>query len=723
MNLSENYTKSTRRYVVDWNLLPFQELPLEKFGRREYVKEYVEMFATGNVNCIFQYVKDMSGYSVYPSKLGPMFPQLGYDFLAELVQCAHARDIRVSAYYNVGLDRAAVAKHPDWSTRNLEGNGCGFFTWDESYICLNSPYRQYALEQIIEIAEHDIDMMFVDIMEQGDAGAPGCYCDYCRDAYRQQLGKEMPTVANWDRDWRQLVSWRLDVVEQYWEEIVAAVQAQKPGLPVSKNTYGWSHRANGVRRVKGEQFLDAEDGGDGEEGGAENRSTTHVCTFLRGLTGRKAFHFSANTDFWGVQDWPSQHRYRHRAMSVLTQGGVSTLGDNQSPFLADGTLVRENFRRLGVAFEERALKEPYIEGATSIPYLGVVYSDSTKLFYGREDIAGRCSAPFQGALSAAFGLHIPVDVIPEWELESDAASEFRVLLLANTAAISARQADGLRQYVADGGTLLACYETSLYDEWGDLLDDFQLADVFGLKYLGCSNDDPEIVYHNMQGRDNTNGYIDGTGEGIFAGLPESSIRLPGAYLRTQATAGKTLAFYRDPVVIERDGKPWSWGPMPGKETDYPAIHQNRYGRGSAVFIGSQIFNACSTFGAPERRNCWWVRKLTENILELLAPNPPMRVQAPHTVDVTFWDHPEKQQIIVQLFNKTDWDTVIPIDNITIRISKDVAQLQEAYLPCPDRKMLDITDRGEWAEITLPRLDLHEIVFLETVNHVAERKSG
>src|SRR5262249_46824630 len=61
---------------------------------------------------------------------------------------------------------------------------------------------------------------------------------------------------------------------------------------------------------------------------------------------------------------------------------------------------------------------------------------------------------------------------------------FKVLILPNIAALSDQQCNQLREYAQRGGSIVATFETSLYNEWGVARKNFGLADVFGATYNG-----------------------------------------------------------------------------------------------------------------------------------------------------------------------------------------------------------------------------------------------
>jgi hypothetical protein len=76
------------------------------------------------------------------------------------------------------------------------------------------------------------------------------------------------------------------------------------------------------------------------------------------------------------------------------------------------------------------------------------------------------------------------DFVHEDKLAPEDLAKYTALLLPNTALLSEEQCRQLRAYVDGGGSLLATFETSLYDERNQRRHDFGLADVFGIRKNG-----------------------------------------------------------------------------------------------------------------------------------------------------------------------------------------------------------------------------------------------
>jgi hypothetical protein len=61
---------------------------------------------------------------------------------------------------------------------------------------------------------------------------------------------------------------------------------------------------------------------------------------------------------------------------------------------------------------------------------------------------------------------------------------YRALLIPNAAYLRDSECEAIREYVASGGSVLATFETSRYNEWGEPREDFGLRDILGVSVTG-----------------------------------------------------------------------------------------------------------------------------------------------------------------------------------------------------------------------------------------------
>ncbi|MFQ6092283.1 MAG: right-handed parallel beta-helix repeat-containing protein [bacterium] len=106
--------------------------------------------------------------------------------------------------------------------------------------------------------------------------------------------------------------------------------------------------------------------------------------------------------------------------------------------------------------------------------------------------------------------NIPYRVMSDTDLDSLTA--FRAVVAPLFGCMSSPQVTALRDYVASGGVLLATGQTSLFDERGQELSNFQLSDVFGVSY---DNAEEGEVYVNTFGSGRSVYTLDVPGRNYF----------------------------------------------------------------------------------------------------------------------------------------------------------------------------------------------------------------
>jgi hypothetical protein len=140
-------------------------------------------------------------------------------------------------------------------------------------------------------------------------------------------------------------------------------------------------------------------------------------------------------------------------------------------------------------FPWTAQHDAHLTTRRSIANIGVVIGQSTQLLYPgpttarsraymRETTDGLYHALLQGRFA--------FDFVHEDRLEPERLAKYRALLLPNVAMLSDTQCQQLRDYVRAGGSLMASFETSLYDENLKPREEFGLADLMGVSKAGAA---------------------------------------------------------------------------------------------------------------------------------------------------------------------------------------------------------------------------------------------
>src|SRR5207244_2633713 len=116
--------------------------------------------------------------------------------------------------------------------------------------------------------------------------------------------------------------------------------------------------------------------------------------------------------------------------------------------------------------------EKYLRNEENLARVAMVYSQQTGTYYGN------VSAYEDGFYQALVESRIPFEMAHDKLLDAEHIDRYKLLILPNVAALSDAQCDQLRQYVARGGSLVATFETSLYDQLGNRRQNFGLSDLF-----------------------------------------------------------------------------------------------------------------------------------------------------------------------------------------------------------------------------------------------------
>lgn len=248
------FARRFRGYLLDCHSPDPPVVTLERLDP----KSYIETYKAANIDSIIVYAKGHWGECYYDTKVGHKHPGPKGDLLAQMVEIGHQSDMEVAAYYSLGFDTWAAVQNPDWAQRNEDGtpNRACINPQKWHNMCCNTPYRDYALAQLAEIAGgYEVDGFFIDIFPLHWIYGI-CYCDYCERTARSMLGKRVSELS-----WNDQVEWTAGLRKVLWNEIKGTVKRLRPeAYVIVKDGMNWPGRlvANALRWLNPEPRIHVE---------------------------------------------------------------------------------------------------------------------------------------------------------------------------------------------------------------------------------------------------------------------------------------------------------------------------------------------------------------------------------------------------------------------------------------------------------------------------------
>lgn len=613
----------------------------------------VDSVAKCGSDALYFFAKDCYGNAYYATSMGQRHRSMGErDFLAEVCSEAAKRELPIVAYYSVIWDNHAASEYPEWTLRDPAGRALSDTVTSDlgkwCYLCHNSPYRDYAAAMIREIAQqYPVAGLHLDMFNM-DFGGISCHCTWCQEAYLARTGEPLPVEATWDDSWRRFLEFRYDSVERLMCDLRDAARHDKPGLPVVMNFHGAPNFDWRVGQLPFRHSLPSTMG-TGETytpmfgdlyPGMEGR-------FLRSLAPQRPFEMvswrmTRITDF----TLKSRPQLRWEVFTGLLHGGSAMLIDQ--PF-ADGTLDQVAYDRIGEVFQEAAEMRPSLRGEF-VPQAALYFSAKTRDWYGRDE-QSRFIVPLTGAYKALVESHCQVEFLFDETVDRNHLTRYPVVVLPNTAILTAKESESLRDYVRAGGCLIATFDSSRYDEDGRPLPNFDLRDVFGVEFvdtLDCDN----VYFRGLQPP--LSGGVDPR-QYVLCNGPAHVVR------PTTAVGYGDLhqAFHKRRVPQHF----FSHNIHPPHDRIGAALFVNRFGNGTCIYLPFGLDHSYGDmFELPEHR------QVLGALLSELAPAPFVEITAPLNCEVVLRRDSRRLYAILTMFAPVRQNAALPTLNRPVRPS-------------------------------------------------------
>lgn len=650
----------------------------------------------------------------YPTKVPfhTRSPFLGNgDMFGELTHACKAMGIRVLGRVDPHAGRAdMLAANPDWIAHGPDGKPKPHPTDPELYLtCPNGPVTFEWVPQILTeiVSTYPVDGIFGNRWS-GSAGI--CHCPVCSREFKAASSFAVPADIRNPRDpvVRAYLLWEEEkryAQIKLWNDVITRI---RPEAFFSPGTWGRLDPRK-LRETIRSVFADRQ-GRSGQDAlWANGRAAKEAACVMQGRP---------ITGIFGVgQTWTA-----YRLMDSVQSSAEITayvhdgLAQGLRPWMCK--FKAEVFDKRWVPTIERiynwhAANEDYFRNTASFARVAHLHSAQTQLYYAPKLLLDAGFGPMDvqtihhgleesptGFYQAMVESRILTSIVDERMLDPDTLRPYKVIALSNAAALSDEQCRRLRAFVMNGGGLVATYESSLYNEWGDRRDNFGLADLFGCDFAGKVEPRVQNSYMTVRGPHPLTVGLDDAPR-IIAGTK----RVHVTPHRGSGNAPLTLVPNYPNLPMERL--------YPRQRTsDIPMVFARQVGRGRVVYFPFDLDRTYAVVASIDHL------ALLRNAVLWAANEPqPMTVTGPGMIDTSYWR--QERSLAAHLVNlnnpmamKGYAREILPAGpyEVTLRLPRGVrpgrVHLLEAGTNASYRT------EGDSLVVQVPQIRIHEVVAVD-----------
>jgi len=598
--------------------------------------------------------------------------------------------------------------HPDWIAVTSGGEPRRHWSMPTAWVtCALGPYNfDYMTEVHREIVgRYDVQGIFSNRW----AGHGVCYCEHCRRTFGAATGHDLPlTQSQDDPAWRSYATWRHDrllALVDRWDDAIGQV---RPGARYIPNSGGGALSSLDMVALSDRVpilFADKQ----ARSGIAAPWASGKNAKEFRAAFGRKPIG--------GIFSVGLEERYRWKD-SVQSEPELRVWVADQ---IANG--MRPWFTKFsGQVYDDRwmhvvedvyawhAENEAYLRDAVPVADVGLVYSQQTARIYGGPEAHDRVEAPILGFYQALIEARIPFEMVHDGLLDAEHLRSLKVLVLPNIAVLSDAQCDQLRDFVARGGSLVATFETSLYDQEGVRRGDFRLADLFGVSFDAGEG---RGVCGPLKNAYLSTEHASPVSPALLAGLEDAGRIVHGGY-RVHVTPPDDCLAPALTLVPAYPDLPMEEVYPREERTSIPGVVCREIGHGRVVYYP---WDAGRIFW--EVLNVDHGKLLANAVRWAMDCEAPVCVEGPGVLDVTAWRLPDAMTVhLVNLTNpmmmRGPFRELMPVGPERLRLRlPDGAKVKRVHLlKARTEACYEVTDGV--LRVTVPQVADHEVVAVDLV---------
>ena len=347
--------------------------------------------------------------------------------------------------------------------------------------------------------------------------------------------------------------------------------------------------------------------------------------------------------------------------------------------------------------------EKYLRNVKSLARVGLVFSDQTRN-YGSEAWQLRSGDHSSGMYHALIEARIPFEMVNDRLINQEYLKPYRLLILPNIAQLSDEQCGHLKKFVETGGSIVATFETSLYDKEGIRRKDFGLADLFGASFDSGIEGPMQNSYLRLR-KDQVSQAFHPVLEGL-----EEAYRIINTVYQVKVKPKMKL---QSPVTLIP-----SYPDLP-MEHVYPRVPETDI---SELYLNDKVPGRVAYFPGDIDRSFWQImcadhgRLLANTLRWALNEEPVVDIKGAGVFDLTVWRQSDSMTVhLVNLTNpmmmKGPFRELIPMScKATVNIPGNLKVDAVKLLVSGEKARFETS--GNKITITIPQVLDHEIIGID-----------
>lgn len=586
--------------------------------------------------------------------------------------------------------------HPDWIA--VKADGEKFRHWANPDLWVTCALGPYNFEFMTKVNQEIMERFAPDgIFSNRWAGHGICYCQHCTQNFKAASGFDLPkTNDRLNPTYIKYTEWRIQRLKELWFLWDAGIRQQRAASRFIPNGF-----PDKLLTGKHADFFFADQ--QARRGVIPPWSNAKGAKETRATLGLKPqvgiFSVGIEEEFRWKDSVQSDAEIRIWVAEGVANGLLPC-------FVKFGAVIFDKrwMNTVSDMYQVYHRAEKYLRNTASMCRVGMVYSEQTDRKYGGKPWQENHADHANGMYHALVEAHIPFEMVNDKLLDAEHLQPFKLLVLPNIAALSDGQCDQLRQFVKAGGSLLASFETSLYNEDGVQRKDFGLSDLFGVSFNNKVEGPMRNSYLKLKADPSTK-----TFHPVLKGM-EDTFRVINTIYQVDVTP-KTD--FPSPLTLIP-----TYPDLPMEDV-YPRIpdtndrqlYLREIGRGRVVYIPGDL-----------DRSFWQLMgvdhgKLLRNAVNwALNEEPIVSVEAPGVMDVTVWK--QEKSMTVHLVNLTNpmmmkgpFRELIPVEaKLRIQLPGNAKPAAVKLLMADQNPKYEIS-KGVLS-LNVPKIVDHEIIALD-----------